>query len=470
MGTSASAQQPARRLGLTPLRLLPDRTLAGMAARGDTRAFEAIFERYHQELYRYCRAVLRDPHEAHDALQNAMVAALRSLPGEERKIALRPWLYRVAHNEAISIARRRSAPAPQPAAPEAAPTAEADAAERERLRELVSDLGALPDRQRGAIVMRELSGLSYREIAGALGVGEGAARQTVYEAREAMRQAARGREMECRAVRRAISERDGRILRGRTLRAHLRACEGCQDYRLAISQRRHDLQALAAPLSPLAASALLAGVFGKGAGAVGAGALGAAGGATVGVSKGAALVAATVLGAGAVGITGAVDLPGGGASGEGATSGRGNPAAAGERAPAAEPGLADENARRSGQQRSPESQAAAGDGDRGKGQAPDRGSGGTDHPPAAAPASEANGNGQEVPAGGSDGETGPPAHANGNGPPASAGTGDRRCRRHRHILTRELRPLLALANGHGALQRRQRWTARHASGTGRPHD
>ncbi len=252
-----------------------------------------------------------------------MTAALRSLPGESRQIELRPWLYRVAHNEAISIARRRSDAAPvSDANQDVAPAADVDARDRERLLELVSDLRALPSRQRGALVMRELSGLDYREIAGALGISQGAARQTVYEAREAMRDAGRGREMDCGAVREAISERDGRVLRGRALRAHLRSCEGCADFRLAISRRSSDLRALAPPLPPLVASGLLASVIGKGgSGAVsavaGAGGSAAAGGGAIALTKGNALFAAVLLGAGAVGAGSALDVPiGGGGDGE----------------------------------------------------------------------------------------------------------------------------------------------------------
>ena len=77
-----------------------DRGLARGAASGDRRAFEAIFRRHHRELYRYCRAILGDADEAQDALQSTMVKALRALPGERREIALKPWLFRVAHNEA----------------------------------------------------------------------------------------------------------------------------------------------------------------------------------------------------------------------------------------------------------------------------------------------------------------------------------------------------------------------------------
>src|SRR5919197_3358299 len=81
--------------------------LSRLAKRGDPRAFETIFARYHQELYRYCRAILGSADDAEDALQATMAVALGALPGEARQISLRPWLYRVAHNASISIVRRR---------------------------------------------------------------------------------------------------------------------------------------------------------------------------------------------------------------------------------------------------------------------------------------------------------------------------------------------------------------------------
>ena len=345
MSVNATTVHPIAGSRLVPRRLLSDERLMRLAASGESSAFTAIFERFHQQLYRYCRAILSDHDEAQDALQNTMTAALRALPGEEREIALRPWLYRIAHNEAISIVRRRpdptpviaeessarSAPGTDWAAP-SAPSAHAGVEDRERLRELVQDLTALPERQRSALVMRELSGLGYAEIASALDAGEPAARQVVYEAREAMRELKRGREMDCSLARQTISERDGRMMRGRALRAHLRGCEGCQDFRAAISQRGADLQLLSPPLSALAASSVLGAVFGQGAGGGGAAATLGAGGAGAGgagvaataagaggaaaLTKGGAVLAALVVGAGAAGATSAVDLPLIGSSGE----------------------------------------------------------------------------------------------------------------------------------------------------------
>ena len=257
-----------------------------------------------------------------------MAAALRSLPGESRRIEVRPWLFRVAHNESISILRRRRDEAGEDElADRAALPHDAEIATRERLRSLVADLGELPERQRSAIVMRELSGLSYGEIAMALSCTEGGARQAVYEARTALRDREEGREMECEQVRLALSDRDGRRLRSRRLRAHLKGCDGCRGFAASISRRRVDLDALFPPLPATAAGAMLSGLIGGGAGGAAAGGTAAGGTAAAAAGsglaasaavKGASLAAAVALAAGAADVGGLIDLPspgGGGADG-----------------------------------------------------------------------------------------------------------------------------------------------------------
>lgn len=301
------------------MRLLPrsDARLAKLVAAGDERAFTALYERYHQEIYRYCRAILGDSHEAQDALQNTMASALRALTGETRVIELRPWLYRIAHNESISLVRRR------PGTVEAAdaelpsqPAADAAFESTLRLRTLVEDLATLPERQRSALVMRELSGLSHDEIAAAMGVSGGAARQAVYEARVALQELEDGRAMQCEGVRKALSDGDGRVLRGRKLRAHLRGCEACRDFQDGIEARSSDLRLLAPPLSAMAASGVLASVLGSGA-AAGGGALvaGGVGGTAIGAKALGLIAASAAIGVGA-GTVGNVDLPVLGGSGE----------------------------------------------------------------------------------------------------------------------------------------------------------
>ncbi len=248
-------------------RLLSDERLAKLAGRGDARAFAALYERNHQAIYRYCRSIVRHDQDAQDALQNTMMRAYAALRADERDLAVRPWLFRIAHNESISILRRRRDSAELDERQEH-PSGAVDGTveSRERFSTLVSDLRSLPERQRGALLMRELSGLSVEEIAQALSISQGAAKQTIFEARNSLHELAEGRDMRCEAVREAISARDGRVLRARRMRAHLCACADCRSFDEAIGTRRADLHALAPALPAPAAGALLARLLAHGAG------------------------------------------------------------------------------------------------------------------------------------------------------------------------------------------------------------
>ncbi|HEX4670258.1 MAG TPA: RNA polymerase sigma factor [Solirubrobacterales bacterium] len=276
-------------------RVLSDDRLARRAVDGDERAFATIFDRYHQRLYRYCLVIVGNSQDAQDALQNTMVKVLRALPGEERRIELKPWLYRIAHNESIELLRRRRETR-QLDAELAAPGSglAEEAASRERLRRLLADLEELPERQRGVLVMRELAGLEFDEIGIALGTSSAVARQTLYEARLGLRQMDEGREMSCETVTKALSKGDGRISRRRDLRAHLRGCPDCRRFGEEIKGRERDLAALS-PLPGVAAAGLLQGLLGgPGAGGGLAGTLGGGAAKSLGASavlKGAATVA-----------------------------------------------------------------------------------------------------------------------------------------------------------------------------------
>jgi RNA polymerase sigma factor (sigma-70 family) len=260
-----------------------DERLARLVSGGSTWAFGLLYQRHHQALYRYCRSIVHDEEDARDALQDAMIRALAALRGEERDLAVRPWLFRVVHNEAVSLMRRRRSEATLEECPEpCAPGVEHVLEGHEQLATLVRDLRALGERQRAALVMRELSGLSIEEIAAVLSTSPGAAKQTLFEARCAMHDFVEGRAMECERVRRTISDGDGRVLRGRKIRGHLRECRGCRDFERTIATRGAALRALAPPLPPVAASAMLSGLIAHGAGSGHAGGLTAMSGAAVG--------------------------------------------------------------------------------------------------------------------------------------------------------------------------------------------
>ena len=253
---------------------MSDERLARWAAKGSDAAFSVIFERHHQALHRYCHSIVGNGHDAADALQSTMLKALRALPGESRAITLKPWLHRIAHNESISLLRARRSDSDVDAAWEVGDHAADTIFEsRERLRDLTGDLQQLTEQQRGALLMRELGGLAFAEVAGALQIKETAARQSVYEARRALQDLEAGRVMDCDLVRRSLSDGGRRTLRGLKMRGHLRACAGCRDFEVAMRQRPAQLAALAPSLPLAAAASILQGLLGGGGGHGGGGVL-----------------------------------------------------------------------------------------------------------------------------------------------------------------------------------------------------
>jgi RNA polymerase sigma factor (sigma-70 family) len=181
------AEQFAARIFLGPaLRAQPDRRLVDLVRDGYDAAFEEIVRRYRRPLDRFAAAIVGGRSE--DVTQDAFSKALPALRGSETEIELRPWLYRIVRNTALNDLRDRG-----PAVEELAETlpggrsAAAEAEAREEIRDLISRLQALPEPQRAALVMRELEGLSHEEIAAALGVSGGAARQAIFRARAALR-------------------------------------------------------------------------------------------------------------------------------------------------------------------------------------------------------------------------------------------------------------------------------------------
>jgi len=277
--------------------VLGDERLARMVGDGSKQAFAPLYERYYQQLYRYCRSIVHDDLDAQDALQSTFASAFAALRKGQRDAPLRPWLFRIAHNEAVSvIRRRRPAEDLSEASDRCCDSVEEQADERARFAMLLRDLAELPDRQRSALVMRELSGLSHEEIAIVLETSVGAAKQTIFEARRSLSEFAEGRVMACDAVRRVVSDADGRTLRSRRVRAHLADCAGCAEFANAIETRSADLRALSPTLPATAATGVLARSLGAGSGhGGGGGAAGLAAG-TAGKTAGAALATKAIAG------------------------------------------------------------------------------------------------------------------------------------------------------------------------------
>jgi RNA polymerase sigma factor (sigma-70 family) len=280
------ARRRSLRRPSSSIRASSDRRLARRASKGDRQAIATIFERYQQELYGFCLGLLGEPQDAQDALQNTMVKVLRALPGEEREISLRPWLYRIAHNEAVEL-RRRSHPTQvlDGYVVDGQSSVTEQAEQREQLQWLLRDLADLPERQRAVLVMRELSGLDFAEIGAALDTSGAVVRQSLYEARRNLEQMGHGRSMRCEAVARVISDADGRITRRRDIRAHLRDCPNCRRFQAAIGRREGVLAGIP-PIPATAAAGLVQALSG------GSGGSGMAAALTGGVTKSAGVYGA----------------------------------------------------------------------------------------------------------------------------------------------------------------------------------
>ncbi len=189
MNPPPPAEGFATRLFVGPaLRTQPDRRLVTLVREGYDAAFEEIVRRYQMGLGRYAATIVGGRSE--DVTQDSFSKALLALRRDpEAEIDLKPWLYRIVRNTALNDLRDR--PPETAELIEALGTGSRSAAEeaerREEMAELMQRLRDLPEPQRAAIVMRELEGLGHDEIAAALGLSGGGARQTIYRARRALR-------------------------------------------------------------------------------------------------------------------------------------------------------------------------------------------------------------------------------------------------------------------------------------------
>jgi RNA polymerase sigma factor (sigma-70 family) len=308
---------PAGRVPLTLglLRLRSDEQLLALFRAGSDEAFGVLHDRYRQRLFAYVRQMLSacTRQDAEDVLQDVFVRAYGALRGDEREVNVRAWLYRVAHNRCVDHLRRPAPPAADVFQVSRKPLHDPieEAQRREDLRRLVQDVGRLPEQQRSALLMREIDGMSYADLAVALEVTVPAVKSLLVRARMGLVEAVEAREADCGEIRDDLLRAYDRGVKasGRA-RKHMRSCSSCRDYRVALRGVRRSFAALSpVAAGPLAAIAKLAGVGAGGAGGAGAAAGGggaaastaAAGSfATVTACKVAAVVCTAALAGGAV--------------------------------------------------------------------------------------------------------------------------------------------------------------------------
>lgn len=172
-----------------------DPALVERARAGDRAAFEALVRRYADRLYAVVLRFLADSDEAQEATQEAFLRAWRSIGRFEGRSQFFTWLYRIGINEAKRRAERR-APAtvslddePIPEAPDWTEAPETRLGQRDLRRVLEEAIRALPVAYRAPIILRDVEGLTTREAAEIMDLGEAAFKSRLHRARLAVRRA-----------------------------------------------------------------------------------------------------------------------------------------------------------------------------------------------------------------------------------------------------------------------------------------
>src|SRR5438477_597719 len=235
-----------------------------LARQRTDRSLERLYKKHAGDVYRYALVVLRNEADAEDVTQTTFMNAYRALERGEKPRTPQNWLIAIAHNVCRQRFRQSQRRPNEVELNEELAEAyvEEDAVSAEDIRRA---LGHLAFNQRAALVMRELEGRSYQEIAEILGLSVSAVETLIFRARRALReQLEEGitcHEAEL-AISRQLDDRLGRSERG-GLRAHLRECEDCARFARRQRAQRGAIKSLA--LIPLPSS--LSSFFGHGGGA-----------------------------------------------------------------------------------------------------------------------------------------------------------------------------------------------------------
>lgn len=159
--------------------MVNERDVIRRAQRGDRFAFEQLVERHSPRLYTLAVRMLGSHADADDALQETLIRAWTALPKFRGEAQLSTWLYRIALN-AVNDVRTRARPGAE--LPEIAETRDRFA-DAELGHELQAALAALDDDFRAAVVLSDVLGASYAEIAELTDVAEGTVKSRIFRGR-----------------------------------------------------------------------------------------------------------------------------------------------------------------------------------------------------------------------------------------------------------------------------------------------
>ena len=184
-----------------PLAHLEDRGIIERVLEGDREAYGTLVQRYQSKLFAVAFGVLRHREDAREVAQEAFIKAYRNLPGFRRDSSFYTWIYRITLNLAIDFQRKAwrkrettfedvrlgpdeiNATGPRPMGNPG------EKLEQKRLAETINAaIDTLPADQRTAIILREIQGLSYKEIAETMGCAEGTVMSRLYYARKKLQE------------------------------------------------------------------------------------------------------------------------------------------------------------------------------------------------------------------------------------------------------------------------------------------
>ena len=173
---------------------LSDEVLAAQASAGDRRAFGDLVRRHQDGVFRFVFRMVGSRDQAMDLTQDSFLKAWQALPGWRPEARFRTWLLQIARNASLDVLRRRPLADFVPIdeafeLPGPGPTPESQAAAKQDLRLLDAALRRLQADHREVLLLRELEGLSYEEIAAVLDVAEGTVKSRLGRARAALLQA-----------------------------------------------------------------------------------------------------------------------------------------------------------------------------------------------------------------------------------------------------------------------------------------
>ncbi|HWK62442.1 MAG TPA: RNA polymerase sigma factor RpoE [Eoetvoesiella sp.] len=177
-----------------------DAELVARVQKGDKRAFDLLVLKYQRKIMRLLSRMIRDPGEVEDVAQEAFIKAYRAIGQFRGDSAFYTWLYRIAINTARNWQASNSR---RPSSPNVIETQDGEtfnqidnltdistpesvAASREIVETVNQAIGALPEDLRTAIVLREIEGMSYEDIAQTMNCPIGTVRSRIFRAREAI--------------------------------------------------------------------------------------------------------------------------------------------------------------------------------------------------------------------------------------------------------------------------------------------